>query len=625
MQKTILTFLLGLCGLLVFAAPWAPLDEGSHMHNKPAKSLSNLVDKTLLPQLLARQAPLRYCVEGAAEPDGYASLVEKAYMEWFAKTAQIIRRANRADEFADLLPFLDKPLLFQRQSCARNKQIEDSFHIWADPDLLEQNPASSTEQIRLLLLPPERLSAACNFSAAGSSVACAGAPKQFGAHVVVMPYLSSDGKSAWWSTFLHEVGHTLGVGEGYKLGETKNSPLFGTGFRQGGLMNAQSDEPATFSCDEADALIVFADSVSVPGKPARKGKTARTFQSFCAQDPVWYSDGLVQKREPRSAGDESRFSYTDYHADGTARRFNSFPPDLQGFASSFRLFENLPSAAPSVSGGMTYYPASGGRMLAVQDLEDSGIKRIFTLKDKKLLGASVLEAPGPDGASSVTLLYSKDAKVRRIRKEAIERGTKEDGEPFFVWVQYEGVFKQGAMRDASARVAYIFRDWMVVGLVEPGIQASTTFLLENAPAKEGGQRLQVLQMNDDTVLASGSFSLVNGKVKRLGDLSERDGAYLQKLFSLNSMHDELLAASGTAVFGLGKPAAARDISAKDVLAWSWTAGKLHSQASSVVKNYLSGSPFGLERSRANKNAFGEFSLCFRPAPPIHIATPARGN
>lgn len=622
MHKIIIVFLLGLCGLPAFAAPWNALDDNIVVHKKPEKSLSNLVDKTLLPQLLSRQAPLRYCVEGAADTDRYARLLEKGYTSWFGQTAQIIRRAGRADEFADLLPFLEKPLLFQRQACSRNKSVEESFHLWAEPEWLEQNPGASPEQVRLLLLDSDNVSNACGSSTVANNLACAGMPERFGAHIVVMPFLNPDEKTDWWNSFLHELGHTLGVGEGYKMGDTKNSPFFGTGFREGGIMNARTEQEVSFSCDEADAMVIFMDSLSVPGKPSRRGKTARKFQSFCAHDPVWYSDGRQLKRASRAAGDEGRFTYTTYQSDGSARQFTVLPPDPKGFASSLHLFERIPAAAPAKAGGMKYYSSKDGRKFAVQDLEDPGVKRIFTLKDQKLLGTTFLDTNTPNEVRAVTLLDSKDNKTRLVREENIIRGENESGS-FFVWNQQEGIVRKGVLGECSARVAYVFPDWMVMSLVEPDVNRATTILLENAP--QGGQRMQVYQTDGNGKLGGGSFWVLNGKVKRLGDLTARDERYLENFSALDTMISGLQAASNTFVARLGKSAAPGEISSKDVLAWSWTAGKLHAQMAVAVKTYLAESPFGVARSQAHKEAFREFSLRFRPSPPIHVAKPARGN
>ena len=79
MYRIFLSLFLCCVSVPVLAVPWGVLDDNAFVHNKPEGTLAALISKTLLPQLLARQEPLRYCVEGTPSPEAYASLVEQAY------------------------------------------------------------------------------------------------------------------------------------------------------------------------------------------------------------------------------------------------------------------------------------------------------------------------------------------------------------------------------------------------------------------------------------------------------------------------------------------------------------------------------------------------------------------
>lgn len=606
MYKIVISVLLGFCGLFAFAAPWGALDDGAYQRNKPEKSLSKLVSKTLFPQLLARREPLRYCVTGSPDSEEYASWLERAYTEWFEGTANVIRQAGRSKEFADLLPFLERPLVFERQLCFRNSRVEERFQRYMDESLAQTEFASRAEQLRLVILSERAVAASCGSSLEGEAVACAGSASDFGSHVIVSADLNDGVDPAqWYASLQHEAGHTLGMGEGYVLGQAKNSPFFGSSTRQGSVMGA-----AAFSCDDADAMVIFADSQSVPGKPARTGQTARSFQSLCPEAPIEYVDGVQQQRPARAAGDARRFSQTSFTADGRVQNFQRFEPDAQGFASAFRLFEGgLRSGRPDASGGITYFTASDGRTFAAENMEENGYKRIFTLKDNRLLGVTFLDFSRKNGVSASTKLDLQNGKKRLMRVENIDY---EPEDKYFVYALFEGMVKNGTVVDAYARLAFIFKDWMVVSVKEPGMDKVISFLLEkgsNAP-----QRMSVYQASAISgALGGGNFTLSLTGVKAAGNLSERDKTYLENFASsaLSAASDELQRAGDSRVYHLGNTPTPANISAAEVSSLAVLALDLHSKAGRSVQNYFDGNPFA---ARDGKKLYAEFQKLFRPQP-----------
>lgn len=569
------------------------LDDGAYARNKPEKSLSKLLENTLLPQLLSRQEPLRYCVEGTSFPDIYAGLLEKAYSSWFTSTARFIRQTNRQEEFADLLPFLEKPLLFERQSCARNAKIERSFHPYVEQEFWETRFAPRSEQVRLIVLPEESLGVVCAAPEHGSAAACAGVRAVFGAYVVVLPEDYNKDFADWRASLLHEAGHTLGMGEGYAFGAIKNSPFFGTSKRRPGLMSAQMESQQKISCDEADAMIIFADALSVPGKPARTEKTARSFQSFCQDDPVWYVDGRQQKRPARVAGDERRFLQTDFTADGRVKQFLAYTPQKEGFAEAFHLYENVFAVPASQTGGMQYYAQPDGRTVVVEELEEKGYKRIFTLRDKHLLGQTILDVSSPEEVRASTLLDADGGKTRLVRVERVIRQNREDGYGIiFLYLQMEGRVKRGTLEQTSFRAVYAFKDWLMVNLIEPGSSVVTSFLLEKNPAGPG-DKMQVYLGDLRQFLTGGSFRVGTSDVKALGELSARDRKYLGTYAAnaAKSMEIELSSAAGSSITQLGKNAAVKPVSVQDVSLWMQKAAELYSKLGRSIQYQLDGSPF----------------------------------
>lgn len=609
-----LCFLAVLCAIggTSFGAPWSVLDENVLNHKKPTKSLSKLAEKTLLPQLLARREPLRYCIEGVPKARQYASALEQGYNAWSAFTARLIRQENRAEEFADLLPFLEKPFLFKRQFCSYNRQVEDRFHPRLEESYWDTTAFPEEEQLRLILLPQAHMDHICSGgSSVGNSVACT-TVLDGGLRVIVMPLAEETTPDVWRSSFLHEVGHTLGMGEGYSVGAAKNSPLFGTKANRPSVMQAVNDS-AGLTCDDADAFIVLADSLSIPGKPARGGKTARTFQSLCAGDPIWYVDGHQQNRPPRAAGDATGFAETSYNAAGKVSRFAQYAPNPKGFAFAMRLFDaGLTRQPSSATGDMAYYPADDGRTFVVENLETPTVKRVFTLQDKHLLGQTFLDFSNTGSIYASTTLNLQKRNSRLVRSEAVHRQNNPDYGPYFVYAVFEGVVNEGVLSNMSARMAYVFKNWMIVNLMEAGRAKTTTFLLEKDSSGRG-QRIQVFQADFEKELPGGSFLLNLTDAKPQGPLSERDKKYLENFWSASAegAPAELSDVGKTAVTQLGKRSAEKSITVQNLSAWVSQALDLHSKAGRAVKNQFDG---GLAPAGSPGNAFAEFQTLFRPAP-----------
>lgn len=603
-----------LCGvsLSALADPWGVSDGNSFKDKKPKKTLSALISKTLLPQLLARQEPLRYCVEGAPNPEEYASLLEQAYTSWFTSTAQIIRKANRTEEFADLLPFLEKPLLFKRQACSENKIVNDLFHPYVEDDFVEKNFSARREQFRLIIIPPEAIGYACRSEEYdyAEAVACAVLPEFAGSYIVLMSQDKNSKPAQWSSSLLHELGHTLGMGDGYALGESYNSPFFGTHPRKDTLMGTASVQK--ISCDEADAMVVFADSVSVAGKPARTGQTARRFQSFCTEDPIWYEDGRPQNRSARYTGNNHRFLYTSFEPDGRVKQFLEYMPQASGFVDSFRLTETFPTQSYSI-GSMKYYPAQDGRIFVAEESEDNSYKRIFTLRGKHLLGQTFLTRFSKDAVHSSTVLNMGSGKKSLVRIEDIFRVTNHD--PYhFVYMLFTGEVKNGKIKHISARTVYALRDWMIVSLIEPDVEATNILLIEKNDSSQG-QKIQVYQSNwRDEFLSGGSFVFGEEGWEKKGELSEQDKKYLENIASdsVKQMRDVLSSAVGGAEAAQGGNADVRPVSSKQIYAWLENAVKLYSEMESAVKHHLDDSPFSSDKY----NFSAELKTYFRPSFPI---------
>lgn len=614
-----LFFIAVLCGayVAVIGAPWNVLGSDAQPNHQPTKSLSQAISNTLLPQLLERREPLRYCVEGVPKPKKYATLLEEGYTQWASSTAHIIRQANRAEEFADLLPFLEKPFLFQRQFCSYNPSIENSFHPYMEETYWDTSYYPQMEQVRLIFLPKDKVREVCSGGKFGEAVACTSS--KAGPHVIVVVQLEQADPADWWSSLMHEIGHTLGMGEGYILGTAKNNPFLGT--KPGRTSIMQAEGASKFSCDDADAFIIFADALSVPGKPARTGRTARSFQSLCKEDPIWYVDGLQQDRPSRLGGDDRGFSETSYRANGKVDRFKQFSPQPKNFSAALRLFDSRLSKAPSSqSGTMSYYAANDGRTFVVEELEDPSVKRVFTLRGNNLLGQTFLDFSNEDSVRAVTTLNLEKSKTRLLRVESILRRTDNpDYGTYFIYSLFEGVVKDGVLSKPSARIAYAYKDWILVSFIEPGDLKTTTVLMEENP-DGSGQRMQVFQIDREQDPMAGNFIMTLTDVKQGEPLSARYQKYLNAFASSTSesMQAELSAAGQVYVTQFNKKPLVGEVSAKTVSAWASQVLDLHSKMGRAIEHQLDG---GL--APTGKRARAEFLQLFRPAPHMPSAQPAR--
>ncbi len=187
MKRLLLFSLLCVCGALAVQAkaPWSQdeyvvsaWEEGSDV---------NLPDVTLLP-LIVEGKPIRVRVQPDNELTPQATQylqewVTRAYNEWFLRTAQGINLRGRREEFKDILPILERGVTLQ---------------FVQDPGVREDVRITWKDDLELLKQVCECDCLGCMYSAT---------PEE------PMEVIMADGGS--FSTLLHEIGHTLGMGDAY--------------------------------------------------------------------------------------------------------------------------------------------------------------------------------------------------------------------------------------------------------------------------------------------------------------------------------------------------------------------------------------------------------------------------
>ncbi len=205
---------------------------------KPVSLLSQnvhdaIADQTLMGKFM-RGKTVRVAIHAPSSPDKvqeYGAYVQRYYNMWFNSTANIIRASGRRD-FDDLLPRLSQPV---KMRFVTEKEAHD---------------------VVFRLLPWEEIQKTCS-----GHMACMlydRVPEVF----CGMEDVLSVGEKIDFG-ILHEIGHTLGLGDQYVMGRnTKNTDVNYAGIVQkGSIMDAGSTSKLVekITEDDADGIILSAD------------------------------------------------------------------------------------------------------------------------------------------------------------------------------------------------------------------------------------------------------------------------------------------------------------------------------------------------------------------------------
>lgn len=263
----------------LFGEPWSFFEdfdrprEGSAANFKPG-------DNYLISSVLAGEAvDLSVELEEKDEKNRKKAedLLVRAYNEWFAKPAEIIHKAGRAEEFADVLPVL-----------ARG--INVTFNQKATPDLT------------VYIVPFSQIISVCG----GGSGACYDPEEK----ELWLPkdnfflYALSAGRFSTKVTGLHEIGHSLGLADQYQQARSDDShPVYSSSEPGHGIMNTGR----SITCDEADGIVNLIDIVRGSSRGGEYG-----WRSLCKQSKDVYSHGKPLGRGPYVINRESDGTWSLY-------------------------------------------------------------------------------------------------------------------------------------------------------------------------------------------------------------------------------------------------------------------------------------------------------------------------
>ena len=228
-------------------------------------------------------------------------MIEKGYNDWFKVAAKEIRKQKRTEEFADIMPILDRgvPISF----VARPYSAEDS--------LSDEKPSGDQDITIYSLATGDHIHQKCKVNAA----ACYD-------FVLRKMWLSLneviEGKELEGEVFsrflVHEIGHSLGFSDRYYR-TYNNDDNYGSEQTRNSIMN----EALKITCDDAEGMINLIDLTNGYARGGKKG-----WKGLCSPSE-WYINGKL-------------FYQGDYHIFSTRDRSE------WGFAEGTKVKEIFPLA-----------------------------------------------------------------------------------------------------------------------------------------------------------------------------------------------------------------------------------------------------------------------------------------
>lgn len=196
----------------------------------------------------------------------YREKIKEAYNNWFLNAAKEIRKSGRTQEFADILPVLDKgiPLEF----------------------------VPSGEDIIVEFVDRREVARLCGAQAAacyifeGPKIYVPKNPR--GTRSFLNPFGISSGKNLFRS-LLHEIGHSLGFSDQYAQARLNTHPIYHGDKTNSTIMN----KAVGLTCDDADGMINLIDLTRRKRRGGRVG-----WRSLCRSSKTYYIGGMALGNGP---------------------------------------------------------------------------------------------------------------------------------------------------------------------------------------------------------------------------------------------------------------------------------------------------------------------------------------
>lgn len=240
------------------------------------------VQKTLLEKLLSGDT-IYYLLEQQEgnlpltpeERKFQTDLLSQAINAWPTHVLQQIEKSGRAEEFADILPLLQKKARLE----------ETSVHKDAD--------------IQLLLATSEHLEKLCSEDAEGCIL--------FEKLIVIPRAISyasgTNNYEKLLSILIHEVGHSLGLADQYYQGAEQNASATHSSSNRIDSYDAIMSYADSLACDDVDGFINLMDLTLKNRYGSFNERAQKGWKSFC--DDTVYKNAKVLNRKKYTIGNRS--------------------------------------------------------------------------------------------------------------------------------------------------------------------------------------------------------------------------------------------------------------------------------------------------------------------------------
>ncbi len=258
MKKIIILFAFCFCVISFSnAKPWGVLQRAVSDHEFGAD------------RLLAGK-PISYALRGEFS-QAEKQQIQRAFATWLQQPLQFINANNRKQEFADIVPILQR-----------------------GPALIQEGPDDSTQ----------------NLSVESASVPVGDAGRYFyDTHLIRIDPNHRESIEEFYSIVLHEIGHYWGLGDQYIAGLYANSPVYSSerNKQDGSIMRAHRDQLAQFSCDDADGLINLLDLRAYQRDGHFPDRARNGWKSLCPNSTQIYKEGQPTQRTQAVARVSTKF------------------------------------------------------------------------------------------------------------------------------------------------------------------------------------------------------------------------------------------------------------------------------------------------------------------------------
>lgn len=230
------------------AKPWGVLDEVVST-DKSDFAIDHLLDNR----------PISYAVSKDITPQEEKILL-KAFQEWPSATLQAIRAAGRSQEFADIVPLLQRGIALSKTK--------------------NENSADTTLQIDFDDSICGKEAVACYFQSTNELV------------------VTEKDRNNMLADLIHEVGHYYGLGDQYDRCRNASHPIYSSDVNKT-ESSVLRDDLDKLTCDDVDGFINLIDLRLSQRTGKFSIRSRKGWKTFCGSSNNYYQEAKTSNRKQR--------------------------------------------------------------------------------------------------------------------------------------------------------------------------------------------------------------------------------------------------------------------------------------------------------------------------------------